>query len=317
MLCQWNILKILAESVWGKDEIMTLLQLQYFQALAHELHYTRTAEELHISQPSLSYAINELEKELGVKLFQREGRKVILTVYGQQFLPYVEKAMSLVQEGTDTLRQMVTNAPQIVRLGYFHSISASFIPSLVDGFYRQEAGRKIQFHFIESPSYEVLSHIQARTLDLGFSVHRAEWAEAAGVIRQPLYLAVPAGHPLSKRDHVSFLDFAHEPQIVLEQSSNLRFNMDRVFSRHGVIPNIVFEVRECNAALQYVSLGFGVSVLPQVPAMDSGKVVILPISDQDREFVRTVYLTYHKSYPLSPAVQKVRDYIIENFALEM
>lgn len=295
---------------------MTLLQLQYFQELARELHYTRTAGELHISQPSLSYAINELEKELGVKLFQRDGRKVILTVYGQQFLPYVENALSLVREGTETVRQMVTNAPQIVRLGYFHSISASFIPSLVDGFYRREEERKIQFQFIESPSYEVLSQIRSRNLDLGFCLHRAEWAEAAGVIRQPLYLAVPSGHPLALRSHVSFLDFAREPQIVLEQSSNLRHNMDQVFSRHGVIPDIVFEVKECNAALQYVSLGFGVSVLPQVPAMDSDKVVILPISDQDKEFVRTVYLTYHKSCPLTPAVRRVRDYIIENFALD-
>ncbi len=294
---------------------MTLLQLHYFQILAHALHYTRSAETLHISQPSLSYAMNELEKELGVKLFQKDRRTISLTAYGQQFLPYVEKSLSLLNEGTDILKEMTNHTSQIVHLGYFHSVSASFIPALVDGFYRQDGTKNIRFHFAESTSYDVLNQIQSGTLNLGFSLHRAEWAESVGIIRQPLYLAVPSDHPLANRQYVSFEDFSKEPQIMLERSSNLRSNMDQIFSQHGIIPNIVFEVRECNAALQYVGLNFGVSVLPQVPAMDSDRIAILPISDQDKEFVRTVYLTFHKTHPMSPAAQKVRDYIIQNFAL--
>ena len=78
---------------------MTLLQLQYFQVLARVLHYTRAAEELHISQPSLSYSISELEKELGVKLFKKENRKISLTAYGEQFLPYVQRSLALLDEG--------------------------------------------------------------------------------------------------------------------------------------------------------------------------------------------------------------------------
>lgn len=294
---------------------MTLLQLRYFKTLSQTLHYTRAAEMLHISQPSLSYAINELEKELGVKLFLKERKQISLTAYGEQFLPFVEKSLSLLQEGTDLLRQMATNAPQIVRLGYFHSVSASFIPALVEGFYREEETKNIRFQFTESPSYDVPKSIQNGTLDLGFSVHRVDWAESVEVARQPLYLAVPANHNLARRKYVSFKDFANEPLIMLEKGSNLRANLEQVYSRRGVIPNVVFEVRECNAALQYVGLEFGVSVLPQVPAMDTDKVEILPISDQDKEFVRTVYLLYHKTNPMPPAVRRVRDYIVENFAL--
>lgn len=294
---------------------MTLLQLRYFKLLSQTLHYTRAAELLHISQPSLSYAIRELEKELGVQLFRRERKKVFLTAYGQQFYPYVEKALALIQDGEDLLQQMSTNAPQIIRMGYFHSVSASLIPALVEGFFQQNDVPNTRFQFTESTSYDILNQIQSGALDLGFSLHRAEWAQSVEIVRQPLYLAVPANHPLAERRYVSFRDFALEPQIMLERGSNLRANMDSVFSQHGVIPNIVFEVRECNAALQYVGLDFGVSVLPQVPAMDSEKVCILPISDQSKEFVRTVYLTYHKTAPMSPAAQKVLDYIVENFAL--
>ena len=294
---------------------MTLLQLHYFQTLARVLHYTHAAELLHISQPSLSYAISELEKELDVKLFEKDRRKISLTVYGQQYLPYVERALDLLKEGADLVSRISHNSPQIVRLGYFHSVSASLIPSMVDNFYRQGGVDYIRFHFTESASYDILNLIQSGELDMGFSVHQADWAESVGVVRQPLYLAVSSQHPLANAGYVSFQDFAKEPQIMLERGSNLRAKMDQLFSQQKIIPNIVFEVRECNAALQYVGLGFGVSVLPQVPAMDSDKVSILPIADHEQEFVRTVYFTYPKRQTLSPAAQTVKEYIIENYRL--
>ena len=96
--------------------IMTLLQLQYFETLARVLHYTHAAEELHIAQPSLSYSINELEKELGVKLFEKQNRKICLTDYGERFLPYVQKSLMLMEEGTNTLKQMAGTAPLVVHL---------------------------------------------------------------------------------------------------------------------------------------------------------------------------------------------------------
>ena len=294
---------------------MTLLQLQYFKVLSQTLHYTRAAEMLHISQPSLSYAISELEKELGVKLFEKDHRKIDLTVYGQQYLPYVERALDLLREGADVVSYISNSSPQIVHLGYFHSVSASLVPSIVENFYHQDGTDHIRFHFTESTSYDILNLIRSGKLDMGFSVHQADWAESVGVVRQPLYLAVPSGHPLADTKSVSFQDFAKEPQIMLERGSNLRAKMDQLFSQQKTIPNIVFEVRECNAALQYVGLGFGVSVLPQVPAMDSEKVSVLPIADHEQEFVRTVYFTYPRKHTFSPAVRMVQEYIIENYKL--
>lgn len=296
---------------------MTLLQLQYFQALAHTLHYTRTAEDLHISQPSLSYAIRELEEELGVELFRTERRQTVLTASGQHFLPYVEHALSLIQEGVGTVRQRAGNARQDVRLGYFHSVAASFIPTLVDGFYRQAGNMSIRFQFLESPSYEILSQVQSGALDLGFTLHQAGGVQAVQILRQRLYLAIPASHPLASRRLVSFIDFAGEPQIMLEHGSNLRESVDALFSAYRIIPNVAFEVRECNAALQYVGLAYGVAILPHVPAMNSEKVAILPIEGEDKELDRPVYLVSNNSSMNSVAVQQVRDYIIQNYTKDV
>ena len=152
---------------------MTLLQLQYFQVLARVLHYTRAAEELHISQPSLSYSISELEKELGVKLFEKENRKISLTAYGEQFLPYVQRSLALLDEGAAVLEQMAGNLPQVAKLGYFHSISASLIPALVEGFYREEDNRSIRFQFTEGPSFDIFN--QAGELRYGLRDALDDW----------------------------------------------------------------------------------------------------------------------------------------------
>ena len=106
-------------------------------------------------------------------------------------------------------------------------------------------------------------------MDFAFCLHQDEDFESIVVMRQPLYLAVPEHHALAKRESVVFEDFAREPIVMLDKPSNLRTQLDQVFARNGLSPNVVFEVRECNAALQYVALRFGVSVLPQVPAMEN------------------------------------------------
>lgn len=80
-------------------------------------------------------------------------------------------------------------------------------------------------------------------------MHRDDWAESVIIMRQPLYLAVPSDHPLAARHSVTFDDFAREPQVMLDKPSSLRTQMDRIFAQRGSVPNVVFEVRECNAAL--------------------------------------------------------------------
>ena len=292
---------------------MTLLQLQYFQTLAHVLHYTQAAAELHIAQPSLSYSIKELEKELGVKLFEKDSRHIKLTIYGEQFLPYAERILSMLDEGVNVLHQMAGSAQQIIRLGYFHSISASLIPSIMLDIYGQDQNQNIRFQFAEAASFDLFQMLQKGELDFSFCLHQDEELESVVVMRQPLYLAVPEHHPLAKRESVTFQDFAREPVVMLDKPSNLRTQLDRVYAKNGLTPNVVFEVRECNAALQYVALHFGVSVLPRVPAMENERVVVLPISDEDPAFIRTVYFSWMKGRPLSPAAKRVRDHIIAHY----
>ena len=97
---------------------MNLFHLRYFVKLAHEQHYTRAAEKLCITQPSLSNAMAQLEKELGIRLFEKNGRRVSLTVYGQQFF---ECALATLDSGVESLR-LAAKGDGLIRLGILRTL---------------------------------------------------------------------------------------------------------------------------------------------------------------------------------------------------
>ena len=293
---------------------MTLLQLQYFQALAQILHYTKTAEALHISQPSLSYAINGLESELGVKLFEKKDRKTVLTHYGEQFLPFVEQAMSALEEGKSVVNRMSNEGDKSLNLGYFHSLTATLIPSIMEAFYEEKENRSVRIHFTEATPDELAQMVQSGALDLAFSPRKEADAENVHVMNQPLYLAVPTGHPLSSKKAVTFADFSNEPLILLQRSSVLRKQIDEGYREQGLKSKPILEVKECNVALQYVRLEFGVAVIPEVPSADIGRVVMLPILDGDKEYARPVYLFQSNKRKLSKTAELFRSFVISQFS---
>ncbi len=288
---------------------LTLLQMKYFETLARILHYTKASQELNISQPSLSYAMNELELELGAKLFHKENRKVELTVYGERFLPYVRQALATIAEGTRTVRRLSNGEPETVRLGYVHSVASSLVPAIINDLYGQNDENRISFIFSEGNSREVFESLKNGEVDLAICTSRDEGMESIPILRQSIYLAVAADHPLAGRPAVSIDDFIREPQILLDKNSNLRGTLDELFSQREIVPRIAFEVRECNTALQYVALHFGVSVLPYVPAMDDERISVVPIFDDGAEMTRNVYLNWLRGHQLPGAAEKVVDFI--------
>ena len=290
---------------------MTLLQLSYFVTLAENLHYTKTAEMLHISQPSLSYAIGEMEKDLGVKLFQKEKGGVSLSEYGREFFPYAQKALETLERGRSVLAEMSSQTEAVIRWGYFHSVSASLIPALIRDFHAAPTGANVRFQLTEDSVQRLFAQLYNGDLDLCFTCHRESWAVSEPVAQQPLYLVLPNTHPLAENSYVTLEDFAAVPQIMLTQGSDLRLQLDQFYRENGVSPRIAYETRECNAALQYVALGFGAAVLPEVPVMNRDNLCVLPIlTPEGRELSRKIYLSYHKSRPLSPAAREFVDFIL-------
>lgn len=128
---------------------MNLYHLRYFVTLAKLEHYTKAAELLAITQPSLSHAISSLEKELGVKLFEKEGRNVVLTKCGQAFLEDVTKSLDILDSSINKL-QMTGTGEGRIDIAQLRAVSSLIVPKLVRGFLDEHPNKNIDFRFHNS-----------------------------------------------------------------------------------------------------------------------------------------------------------------------
>ena len=123
---------------------MNLFYLRYFVTLAHIQHYTKAAEQLCITQPSLSHAISQLEKELGVPLFEKSGRKTTLTRFGEEFLTCAEHTLSTLDAGIESIRHS-SRGEGLIRLGLLRTLGIEYIPKLAASFLAENPSLNIHF----------------------------------------------------------------------------------------------------------------------------------------------------------------------------
>lgn len=291
---------------------MDLQQLRYFQTVARLEHMTRAAEELFLSQPSLSKAIARLEEELGVPLFDRHGRRISLNQFGQAFLVRVERAFTELEEGQREVSDMVGLERGKIGLAVLYTVGAQLLPDLLSDFRVQHP--HIRFHLFQNAALTMLSQLERGEIDLCIA---SPLVEQPGVVWTPLmteeiFLAVPPGHRLADRDKVPLGEVAKEPFVNLKRGFGLRDMTDRFCWQAGFEPENVFEVDELSILSGFVEAGFGVAFLPALAKRRAAKLVCLHIEEPICE--RTIGLAWvERRYHSSP-VRLFRQFVIEYFA---
>ena len=219
---------------------MNLNQLHYFSKLADAEHYTKAAEELGISQPSLSHAISSLEQELGTKLFEKQGRNVVLTKYGNLFREYVDESLKTLDAGIKKVRTLTGQTEGLIELGYIYTLGSEFVPGLVSDFIRTHEELKVNFSFTVGNTSEVILGIKEEKFDIGFCsmAERESGISFTPVGIENLVVVVPKGHPLSYENAVDLEQAAVYPQIFYTRNSGLRPVVDRMFEQIKVKPKI-------------------------------------------------------------------------------
>ncbi|WP_326910168.1 LysR family transcriptional regulator [Sedimentibacter sp. MB31-C6] len=291
---------------------MTLQQLHYFRVLAKIQHYTKASEILLISQPSLSYAISQLEKELNVPLFEKHGKKIKLSHQGERFLNYVEKSLDILDEGTKMLKTLTDPSTGTVTLGYIYSVSSKFIPEMINKFYKNDANKLVKFSLVQNVSEYLLRDLKTNKIDLIFCPKLDKSLKSVPISKQQLYLIVSKSHPFALRKDVEISELIGEPFIHLNRNSSLRDTIDDMFEQLHIKPNIVLEAEECNAVISFVSLNLGIAIVPEIPSM-SNQIVTVKIRDCVLE--RKIYMHWTNEKYMSPTVIKTRDFIINNYTL--
>jgi DNA-binding transcriptional LysR family regulator len=290
---------------------MKLMQLEYFQTLAKILHYTKAAQTLHISQPSLSYAIASLEKELGVTLFTKNCRSITLSPYGATFLEYVNQALDSLDQGVKTIHSIKGATIGEVSIGYIYSLSTSLVPKIVEGFKENKDNSGIKFNYTQNLQKGLVEDLNTGKIDLALCADTDSSIVSVPIIEQELFLVVANGHPLANKKSVTFKNISHLPFILLHEDSALRKKLNREFKKINVVPNIVAEAQECSATLQYVVHNSGVTIVPQVPGLDYLPVTKIKIKTPG--FSRKIYLSWVNTHAPMPTVRKVRNYILGMF----
>lgn len=295
---------------------MNLNYLQYFVTLAHLEHYTKAAEKLSITQPSLSHAIGQLEEELGIQLFEKQGRNVRLTRYGRIFLNYTERALNTLDAGIRKTQAMSEASGGVIDLGYIYTLGSEYIPRLVRSFMEEHPQYDIAFHFTVGNTTDILQGLKEEKYDLAFCSRKKSerYVDFVPVLQQKLVVAVPYGHELADRNTITLKETLPYPQVYFNSASGLRPTIDELFARIHERPRIAYEIEEDTAMAGLVAENFGIAVMPEIPMLKYMKLRILEITDPPYE--RHIYMARLKERYAIPAVEAFADYVTGHAALE-
>lgn len=288
---------------------MNLYHLIYFKAIAEYKSFTRASEALHVTQPNLSYAIRELEKELEVKLFERHGRRVQLTRYGEIWLKYVEPALSSLDTGKRILTEYTNPQKGTVRLSYLSSLN-QYVPWLTMNFYRSREHIETKFEMSQYPTSKITQEILDGKADLGISSmvdHPSISSFYLG--SHNVVLIVEENHPWAERGSVSLRELDGVPLVAYTRECGIRQYIDGLFENvpGGCQPQIVSEVMYDNLIIGIVASGFGVGLIPRPLGYWPEQVKILEISDPIPE--RKLYMIWSDTHYMSPATERFRNFV--------
>lgn len=288
---------------------MNLDHLRYFVKLAEVRHYTRAAEQLCISQPSLSHAISQLEAELGVPLFEKSGRNTTLTRFGEEFLECAQRSLDTLDVGIESL-QRTARGEGIVRLGFLRTLGVDYIPQLTSDFLAADPNSGVQFSFHSGLSSGLIDGLLQRKYDLVFCSEPdpSLGLTAVPVTTQELVMIVPRNHELAARGSVDLGETLEYPAICFAEGSGLRRVVDRMYDKVGGRPASVIETEEDEVIAGLVAAGFGVAVVPNMDMLHKLDISVLKISSPP--YRRDFFMVQDESVFLPPAAQRFRSFVL-------
>ena len=239
---------------------MTLRQLESFLALAREGSFTLAAERLHLSQPTLTEHIQELEREIGKALFARRYRQVVLTEAGRVLEPYVSRVMTTLESATQAIAELDGLRHGSVLLGASTTPGIYVLPRIIGQFRATYPGITLSLQIANTRTIE--ERIRGARLDVavvgGHLLGAGEQCLTAGLVDE-LVLIVPPEHAWAKRGVVGIQQVSEEPLLLREEGSATRYLTERALQEAGVPYQVAMELDHTEAIKQAVMGGLGVS----------------------------------------------------------
>jgi LysR family cyn operon transcriptional activator len=293
--------KALDTAAPGKAITMELRHLRYFTALAEHLNFTRAAEAVHVTQSTLSHQIKQLETEIGHRLFDRVGKRIVITDAGEQLLDRVKHALSEIDEGLRTVRGSAQQLSGNLRIGVTHTFNVSLLPACIDAFIQRHPSVRVTVH--EQSAEAVARGVEAMAFDIGIGYRPRD---ASVISFEPLCndemaLVVSRSHALAGRKRVRMVELHRQPVVLSTPDTTTRELLDEWFRSVGAEPIVVVEMNPIAPMLALVRrMNMGAIVSRQALA-NVDDLHIIPIESPTP--LRTPGILWNRTQQPTPAAK--------------
>ena len=290
---------------------MNLQQLQYFKVISQTKNFTTASNILSITQPALSKAISKLEEELDVQLFEREGRNIKITKYGEVFLKYAESALNDIEKGIEKIHDMKTNNDNIISIASTYCIGATFIPFLISNFINSHI--QTRFNFNNQSTEEIFKDLKYERVDLGFfdsieKIDKYSEIETILVKKEEYVLIVPKNHHLANREEVELKELKDEYFIAYNDRNNeKKISYSELI---GYTPKIEVEPTEATMLASLVAAGAGIAIILNTPMINTNKLSIIKIKDYIGR--KNIYMGWNRNSYYSKTIEEFKKYVIKD-----
>ena len=294
---------------------MDTARCREFVVLAQTCNYLQAADQLFISQSSLSKHIKALEKELGVELFTRTTRRVQLTEHGRVFLPFARKLAATAHEAEVALSNASENEQRIVDIGSIPVMVPYGITRLLHHFEQEHRG--VRLRITEGEADQLKAMLRRRELDLAFirewdgdvsSDDGDEEFATADFAEDRLAAVLPASHPLAQRPSVRLAELANDEFLLLPRGTVMNALIMDACAVEGFVPEVRYRGTRAENIIDLVARGMGVSLLMRTPAAYLARTAV-SIVDLEQPIITKVKLYRLRDRDPNAEVREFLDFV--------
>ncbi len=284
----------------------TLRQLQYLVAVADTLSFRKAAEYCHVAQPSLSAQLAELESSLGVRVFERDRRRVLMTDAGRDLLERARRILGEADGLREAAKRVGDPLSSPMRIGVIPTISPYLLPRISPALRREFPRMKIRW--VEEKTSVLIAALNQGELDAALLALEAEIGrvEHSVIATDPFVLATPRNHSLGMKKLDASAEELHDVGVLLLDDGHCFRDQALAFCSKSKAQELEFRATSLSTLAQMVASGAGVTLLPELSVATEGKRAHLRIRRFSKPSPhRTIGLVWRKGFALSAALQKV------------
>ena len=293
---------------------MNLHHLRYFLAVARRGGFTQAARALNVTQPTVSSGVAELEGYLGVKLFHRSSRQVVLTTEGRSLMPYALQVEDLLEELEGRLSRRGTRPGEGFQFGAIDAAVIYLLPEILRAYMGQFP--ELELSIQVAPSRYLVDDLLLNRSEFALisQPYHHPRIETIAIFQEEMPLVVGAEHPFAGRGAVDLKEVARESLILFYADSISRKIVDERFAEAGLTPRVVMEMRSPEAMCKLVEAGLGISFLPRATveeSLDQGS--LLAVAVKDVSFTRETGVAWRRGRYFGPAVRHLLEEIFSRY----